>query len=93
MSSTDTQPTSFRNQPDSRGYFGDFGGVFVPETLSAALHELSRVYAEAKADNAFWNELSELNRTFVGRPTPLYQAARLTELARQQAGAGMGATI
>ena len=93
MTHAETHPTSFRNQPDSRGYFGDFGGVFVPETLAAALHELNRVYEEAKADDSFWNELSELNRTFVGRPTPLYRATRLTELAREQAGAAKGATI
>ena len=93
MTQIDAGPTSFRNLPNDRGYFGDFGGVFVPETLAAALHELSRVYEEAKADNAFWNELSELNRTFVGRPTPLYRAARLTELSRLQADAGKGATI
>ncbi len=93
MTRIDDPPTGFRNQPNDRGYFGEFGGVFVPETLTAALHELSRIYAAAKADNAFWNELSELNRTFVGRPTPLYRAARLTELARHQAGPGSGATI
>lgn len=93
MTRTDPQTAAFRNQPDSRGYFGEFGGVFVPETLSAALHELASVYDEAKSDDSFWNELSELNRTFVGRPTPLYRASRLTSLARSQAGPGKGATI
>jgi len=91
--STTEQPTSFANQPDATGHFGQFGGVYVPETLSAALHELAEVYEQAKQDDSFWEELGELNRTFVGRETPLYLAKRLTELARSQAGNGMGASI
>ncbi len=91
--STTEQPTSFANQPDATGHFGQFGGVYVPETLSAALHELAEVYEQAKQDDSFWEELGELNRTFVGRETPLYRAKRLTELARSQAGNGMGASI
>ncbi|MEM8757196.1 MAG: tryptophan synthase subunit beta [Planctomycetota bacterium] len=79
--------------PDARGRFGDFGGTFVPETLVAALQELAAVYAEAKQDRSFWDELGELNRTFVGRPTPLYEAKRLTEHARSISATGGGATI
>jgi len=91
---TTTESTKdFANQPDATGHFGQFGGVYVPETLTAALRELSAVYAQAKKDESFWAELGELNRTFVGRETPLYRAARLTELARTQAGGGKGATI
>ena len=69
-------PTS--NLPDSRGYFGPYGGKFVPETLMAALAELEQAYQEARADAAFWRELEGLLRHYVGRPTPLYFAGRLT---------------
>ncbi|HEV7587475.1 MAG TPA: tryptophan synthase subunit beta [Longimicrobium sp.] len=61
------------------GRFGEYGGRFVPETLIAALDELTGVYAAAQADPAFWEELNALWRDFVGRPTPLYRARRLGE--------------
>ena len=61
------------------GRFGEYGGRFVPETLIAALDELTGVYAAAQADPAFWAELDALWRDFVGRPTPLYRARRLGE--------------
>lgn len=77
--------------PDERGRFGRFGGAYVPETLMAALHELERVYAEARADPAFWKELNSLLKTFVGRPTPLHRAERLTEEARRRSGGAGGA--
>jgi tryptophan synthase beta chain len=64
--------------PDSRGYFGEFGGRFVPETLMTALDELTAAYADVKRDAAFWREYDTLLRDFVGRPTPLDFAARLT---------------
>ena len=57
--------------------FGPYGGRFVPETLMAALEELARVYDSASADAAFWAELSQLGRDYVGRPTPLTEAPRL----------------
>jgi tryptophan synthase beta chain len=59
--------------------FGRFGGRYVPETLVAALDELEAAYAEAREDRAFWHELNGLLATYVGRPTPLYRAARLGE--------------
>ena len=65
--------------PDALGRFGDFGGRFVPETVMAALDELEAGMAEAFADPAFHAELGQLARDFVGRPTPLYLAERLTE--------------
>jgi tryptophan synthase beta chain len=65
--------------PDERGYFGDYGGRFVPETLMPVLDELATAYKEAKADDAFWAEFNSLSRDYSGRPTPLYFAARLTE--------------
>src|SRR6266404_4649213 len=64
--------------PDARGHFGPYGGMFVPETLMSALHELATEYDRAKTDRQFQNELSILLRDFAGRPTPLYLAERLT---------------
>ncbi len=65
--------------PDATGHFGPYGGMFVPETLMAPLHELAREYEKAKADKAFRNELKFLLEEYAGRPTPLYRAARMTE--------------
>ena len=64
--------------PDSRGHFGPYGGMFVPETLVSALNQLAAEYAAAKIDPKFQQELSTLLRGFAGRPTPLYFAERLT---------------
>ena len=64
--------------PDNRGYFGEYGGRFVPETLMPVLEELTSAYAAAKADTAFWTEFERLSRDFSGRPTPLYLAEKLT---------------
>ncbi len=65
--------------PDKRGYFGAYGGRFVPETLMPALDELEKAYHASKRDRGFQSELVHLQRTYVGRPTPLYFAKRLTE--------------
>ena len=65
--------------PDNRGYFGDYGGRFVPETLGPVLDELTAAYNEAKADAAFWAEFNSLSHDYSGRPTPLYFAQRLTD--------------
>jgi tryptophan synthase beta chain len=61
------------------GYFGEFGGQFVPEVLMPAIQELEVAYAEARDDPAFQAELGQLLRDFVGRPTPLYEAPRLSK--------------
>jgi tryptophan synthase beta chain len=61
--------------------FGPYGGRYVPETLIAALDELTEAWAEARADEGFLEELSALHRDFIGRPTPLYRAERLSERA------------
>ena len=65
--------------PDERGYFGAYGGRFVPETIIPALDELLQAYQEAIADPAFHQELAYIQRTYTGRPTPVTHARRLTE--------------
>jgi tryptophan synthase beta chain len=65
-------------QPDDRGYFGDYGGRFVPETLIPVLDELSATCKELKNDVAFWDEFESLSRDYSGRPTPLYMAEGMT---------------
>jgi tryptophan synthase beta chain len=64
--------------PDAHGYFGQYGGVYVPETLYAPLQELTVAYEEAKKDPAFKQELDRLLQEYVGRPTPLYYAEQMT---------------
>ena len=64
--------------PDEQGHFGDYGGSFVAETLTAALDELAALYAEAQGDPEFQREFSADLTNYVGRPTPLYFAERLT---------------
>jgi len=66
-------------RPDERGRFGAYGGRFAPETLMPALAELEAAFEEARADPAFASELAGLLADFVGRPTPVYRAARLSE--------------
>jgi tryptophan synthase beta chain len=72
-------PNSFRTGPDERGRFGLHGGRFVAETLMPLVLELERAYAEAKNDPAFQAEMDSDLKTYVGRPSPLYFAKRLTE--------------
>ena len=67
-----------RDRPDSRGYFGEYGGKFVPETLMAALSELESAYTEAIVDAAFQQQFQQLCREYIGRPTPLYPARQLS---------------
>jgi tryptophan synthase beta chain len=65
--------------PNDRGYFGDYGGRFVPETLISVLDELTAAYKDVKADDAFWAEFESLSRDYSGRPTPLYLAEGLSK--------------
>ena len=65
--------------PDAEGYFGRYGGRFVPETLMAPLAELTRAYDKAQRSRAFRRELTALLNDYAGRPTPLYFAERLSE--------------
>lgn len=67
------------NSKDKRGYFGQYGGRFVPETLMPALLELEAAYSKDQKDKSFQRELKHLNETYTGRPTPLYFAKRLTK--------------
>src|SRR5262247_721008 len=70
---------SYSALPDARGHFGLYGGSFVPETLMHPLEELKNAYAEARADESFQREFETLLREYVGRPTPITFAERLTE--------------
>jgi tryptophan synthase beta chain len=74
----DVGPAFGRRDPDERGYFGAFGGRFVPETLMAPITALQAAYLEARADAGFLARLRDLLRDYVGRPTPLYEAGRLS---------------
>jgi len=78
MPATHKSPASSQ-VPDPTGRFGDFGGRYVPETLTRALEELTREYDKARQDPAFQAELDDLLQNFVGRPSPFYFAKRLTE--------------
>jgi len=71
--------TSYRNGPDAKGLFGHFGGQYVAETLMPLIHELAAEYEKTKADPEFAKELAYFQRDYVGRPSPLYFAERLTE--------------
>jgi len=76
---TQDAPNSFRNQPDERGHFGDYGGRYVAETLMPLVLDLEREYRAAQADPEFQREFDDLLEHYVGRPSPLYFAERLTE--------------
>ena len=69
------------NQPNNQGFYGQFGGQFVPETLMTAVKELEVAYEDSKKDPVFQAELKELLKDYVGRENPLYFAKRLTEYA------------
>ena len=69
------------NRTNRKGYFGNFGGRFVPETLMKALKELEDAYEKSLGDASFQGELAALLRDYVGRPTPLYFASRLSKVA------------
>ena len=86
-------PNSFRNQPDERGHFGQFGGRYVAETLMPLVLDLEREYRAAKIDPAFKAQFDDLLEHYVGRPSPLYYAERLTEEVRNSAPQGKGAQI
>ena len=84
------QPNSFRTGPDERGHFGIYGGRFVAETLMPLILELEKAYAAAKADPAFKREMEGYLTHYVGRPSPLYFAERLTAHVRDASAAKGG---
>jgi tryptophan synthase beta chain len=86
-------PNSFMTGPDENGKFGIFGGRFVAETLMPLILDLERAYADAKADPAFKAEMDGYLKHYVGRPSPLYFAERMTAHVRAKAPAGKGAKI
>ncbi|MGX0592239.1 tryptophan synthase beta chain [Sphingomonas sanguinis] len=86
-------PNSFRAQPDERGHFGDYGGRYVAETLMPLILDLEREYRAAQVDPAFKAEFDDLMTHYVGRPSPMYYAERLTETLRASAPEGKGPKI
>jgi tryptophan synthase beta chain len=87
------QPNSFRTGPDERGHFGIYGGRFVAETLMPLILDLDKAYAQAKADPAFRSEMEFHLTHYVGRPSPLYFAERMTEYCRNtKTASGSGST-
>jgi tryptophan synthase beta chain len=74
-------PSSIRQSPDIHGRFGSYGGSYVPETLTHALRQLTEEYARAREDDEFRKQLEDYLRDYVGRPSPLYLAQRLTREA------------
>ncbi|VXD02613.1 tryptophan synthase subunit beta [Sphingomonas sp. 8AM] len=81
-------PNSFRAQPDERGHFGPYGGRYVSETLMPLILDLEREYRAAKQDPAFAAQFGDLLEHYVGRPSPLYYAERLTDTLRDSAPDG-----
>ncbi len=88
-----TIANSLRAQPDAEGHFGEFGGRYVAETLMPLILDLDREYRRAKEDPAFAAEMAGLMKHYVGRPSPLYYAERLTEQLRNDAPKGKGPKI
>jgi len=84
---------SYRTGPDSQGHFGAYGGRFVAETLMPLILELEAAYRAAKKDPAFKAEMDAFLRDYVGRPSPLYFAERLTDHVRAKAPPGKGPRI
>ena len=87
------EPNSFRTGPDERGRFGIFGGRFVAETLMPLILELEAAYEAAKTDPVFKAEMESYGTHYIGRPSPLYYAERLTEHLRAKAPVGHGAKV
>ncbi len=79
MTTTKQPAVQYSAYPDESGHFGPYGGKFVPETLMPALEELEEAYLQARNDKEFMAELAYLQRTFIGRPTPITYARRLSQ--------------
>lgn len=70
---------SYKNQPDERGHFGQYGGRYVAETLMPLILDVEKAWEQAKADPAFWAEFDALAKDYIGRPSPLYYAEKTTK--------------
>ena len=81
--SAQAQPNSFRTGPDERGHFGTFGGRFVAETLMPNILELEKAYEAARNDPSFHADMASYSTHYIGRPSPLYYAERMTEHLRE----------
>lgn len=86
-------PPLLSDVPDEQGRYGKYGGVYVPETLMAALGQLAETYEKVRADERFWDDFKGILTSFVGRPTPLYFAQRLTRHVRKGIDRSKGAEI
>jgi tryptophan synthase beta chain len=93
MSDPDLLSNSYRILPDDRGHFGEFGGRYVAETLMPLILDLEREYRAAQVDPAFAQEFDDLLEHYVGRPSPLYFAERLTAAIRAGSDPGKGAQV
>lgn len=71
--------TATHHEPDERGHWGEFGGRYIPEALMAVIDEITDAWAKARSDQGYLDQLDELHRTYTGRPSPLYYAARFSE--------------
>ena len=90
---TTAAANSFRSGPDANGHFGPFGGRYVAETLMPLILDLERAFRDSQSDPAFQAQFDDLLTHYVGRPSPLYFAERMTAHVRQGAPAGQGAKI
>lgn len=70
---------SYKNQPDERGHFGQYGGRYVAETLMPLILAVEKAWIEVSGDPAFWAEFEELAKNYIGRPSPLYYAKKMSE--------------
>src|SRR5690625_5655556 len=92
--SNNSAAAQISNVPNSQGHYGDFGGSFIPETLHSAVEQLTKCYGDAQKDSDFKKQFKELLRDYVGRPSPLQFADRLSEYVRtQNKDAQLGANI
>ncbi|MBJ6125129.1 tryptophan synthase subunit beta [Microvirga splendida] len=85
--SAQAQPNSFRTGPDERGHFGQFGGRFVAETLMPNILELEKAYEDARNDPSFHADMANYSTHYIGRPSPLYFAERMTDHLRDVSAA------
>ncbi|MDD3902803.1 MAG: tryptophan synthase subunit beta, partial [Sphaerochaeta sp.] len=79
MQNAITKEINTTNLPDEKGYFGEFGGAFIPPQLQEVMDEVTKAYHDIVKDPVFLQELSDLLKYYVGRPSPVYHAKRLSE--------------